>query len=89
MSINLLIYVIYQSVGCATEKALKRVIYNVVSLNVMFANGTAIEGVCVTGEAIRLTVPVVSRGRVPVARRYGAIFAITANGKSLIRQLSR
>jgi len=45
-------------------------------------NGTAIEGVCVTGEAIRPDVPVVSKGRVPVASRYGAIFAITANGKS-------
>ena len=40
-------------------------------------NGTAIEGVCVTGEAIRLIVPVVSKERVPVASRYGAIFAIT------------
>jgi hypothetical protein len=39
------------------------------------ANGTAIEGVCVTGEAIRPVVPVVSNGRVPVASRYGAIFA--------------
>ena len=44
---------------------------------VMSTNGTAIEGVCVTGEAIRLTVPVVSKERVPVASRYGAIFAIT------------
>jgi hypothetical protein len=42
-------------------------------------NGTAIEGVCVTGEAIRPIVPVASKERVPVARRYGAIFAITAN----------
>jgi hypothetical protein len=41
------------------------------------ANGTAIEGVCVTGEAIRPVVPVVSKERVPVASRYGAIFAIT------------
>jgi len=32
-------------------------------------NGTAVEGVCVTGEAIRQLVP--------VASRYGAIFAIT------------
>ena len=39
-------------------------------------NGTAIEGVCVTGEAIRPVVPVVSKERVPVASRYGAIFAI-------------
>jgi hypothetical protein len=45
-------------------------------------NGTAIEGVCVTGEAIRLTVPVVSKERVLVASRYGAIFAITATEKS-------
>jgi hypothetical protein len=41
------------------------------------ANGTAIEGVCVTGEAIRLIVPVASKERVPVASRYGAVFAIT------------
>jgi hypothetical protein len=41
----------------------------------MFANGTAIEGVCVTGEAIRPIVPVASKERVPVASRYGAIFA--------------
>ena len=40
-------------------------------------NGTAIEGVCVTGEAIRHDVPVVSKERVPVASRYGAVFAIT------------
>jgi hypothetical protein len=43
----------------------------------MPANGTAIEGVCVTGEAIRPIVPVVSKERVPVASRYGAVFAIT------------
>jgi hypothetical protein len=46
---------------------------------VIETNGTAIEGVCVTGEAIRPDVPVVSKERVPVASRYGAIFAITAN----------
>jgi hypothetical protein len=45
-------------------------------------NGTAIEGVCVTGEAIRppdsyRDVPVASKERVPVASRYDAIFAIT------------
>ena len=40
-------------------------------------NGTAVEGVCVTGEAIRTTVPVVGKEKVPVASRYGAIFAIT------------
>jgi hypothetical protein len=43
----------------------------------MNANGTAIGAVCVTGEAIRLVVPVESKGRVPVASRYGAVFAIT------------
>ena len=42
----------------------------------MKPNGTAIEGVCVTGEAIRPVVPVVSKERVPVASRYGAVFAI-------------
>ena len=41
-------------------------------------NGTAIEGVCVTGEAIRLTVPIASKERVPVASRHGVVFAITA-----------
>jgi hypothetical protein len=40
-------------------------------------NGTAVEGVCVSGETIRPTVPIVSNERVPVASRYGAIFAIT------------
>ena len=43
----------------------------------MTHNGTAIEGVCVTGEAIRPVVPIVSKDRVPVASRYGAVFAIT------------
>ena len=41
------------------------------------ANGTAVEGVCVTGEASRVPVPVLSSETVPVARQYGAIFAIT------------
>jgi hypothetical protein len=40
-------------------------------------NGTAIGAVCVTGEAIRLIVPVTSKEEVTVASRYGAIFAIT------------
>jgi len=44
---------------------------------VIFANGTAVEGVCVTGEAGRQLVPVVGSEAVPVASRYGAIFAIT------------
>jgi hypothetical protein len=46
------------------------------SRHTLNANGTAIEGVCVTGEAIRPDVPVVSKERVPVASRYGVIFAI-------------
>jgi hypothetical protein len=46
-------------VGRATEKALKKVIYNVERLKVMCANGTAIGVVCVTGVANRLIVPVV------------------------------
>jgi len=41
------------------------------------ANGTAVEGVCVTGAASRVSVPFVSSETVPVARQYGAIFAIT------------
>jgi hypothetical protein len=40
-------------------------------------NGTAVEGVCVTGEASRVLVLVLSSEAVPVARQYGAIFAIT------------
>jgi len=43
----------------------------------MCANGTAVEGVCVTGAASRVLVLFVSREAVPVASRYGAIFAIT------------
>jgi hypothetical protein len=43
----------------------------------MLPNGTAVEGVCVTGAASRFLVPFVSREVVPVASRYGAIFAIT------------
>ena len=41
----------------------------------MDTNGTAVEGVCVSGAAIRLIVPVASKERVPVASRYGAVFA--------------
>jgi hypothetical protein len=41
----------------------------------MSTNGSAVEGVCVTGEAIRPVVPVASKERVPVARRYGSVFA--------------
>ena len=44
---------------------------------VIDTNGTAVEGVCVTGAAIRVLVLFVSRETVPVASRYGAIFAIT------------
>ena len=40
-------------------------------------NGTAVEGVCVTGAASRVLVPVVSSEAVPVASQDGAIFAIT------------
>jgi hypothetical protein len=40
-------------------------------------NGPAIGAVSVTGEAIRLKVPVASKERVPVASYYGAVFAIT------------
>jgi hypothetical protein len=40
-------------------------------------NGTAVEGVCVIGEAIRQLVLIVWQGTVLVASRYGAIFAIT------------
>jgi hypothetical protein len=40
-------------------------------------NGTAVAGVNVTGAAIRLTAPIESKERVPVASQYGAVFAIT------------
>ena len=43
------------------------------------ANGTAVEGVCVTDEASRVLVLFVSRETVPVASQYGAIFAITVS----------
>jgi hypothetical protein len=43
--------------------------------HVIDTNGTAVEGVCVTGAAIRFLVPVARRGVVPVASRYGAVFA--------------
>jgi hypothetical protein len=43
----------------------------------MAYNGTAVEVVNVTGTAIRLIVPVASKGRIPVASQYGAVFAIT------------
>jgi len=43
----------------------------------MFPNRTEAEGICVTGEASRILVPVVSSEAVPGASQYGAIFAIT------------
>jgi len=43
----------------------------------MHYNGTAVEGVCVTGAASRVLVLFVSSDTVPVASQYGAIFAIT------------
>jgi hypothetical protein len=43
----------------------------------MTPNGTAVEGVCVTGAGSRVLVLVVSCETGPVARQYGAIFAIT------------
>jgi hypothetical protein len=48
-------------VGRATEKPLMKVIYIVEIVNVMCANGTAVVVVSVTGEAIRLMVPVASK----------------------------
>lgn len=47
---------------------------NVISIP---AIGPAVEVVCVIGATIRLTVPVGTKERVPVASRYGAVFAIT------------
>jgi hypothetical protein len=45
----------------------------------IFANGTAVVVVCVTGEASRILVPFASSETIPVASRYGAIFAITVS----------
>ena len=41
----------------------------------MKPNGSAVEGVCVTGVVNRLIVLFVSTERVTVASRYGAVFA--------------
>jgi hypothetical protein len=60
-----------------SEKVKSHVGIKIYYPNGLNTNGTAIEGVCVTGEAIRHDVPVVSKERVPVASRYGAVFAIT------------
>ena len=73
----MLIYVNYQSVGRATEKALMKVTLRLSSETQIHTNGTAVEGVCVTGAASRILVPFVSSETVPVASQYGAIFAIT------------
>jgi hypothetical protein len=51
-------------------------------------NGTAVEGVCVTGAASRVLVPFVSSVAVPVASQYGAIFAPGLTERSE-RQASR
>jgi hypothetical protein len=48
---------------------------SVAAFTPMLPNGTAVEGVCVTGEASRFLVPVASSEVVPVASQYGAIFA--------------
>jgi hypothetical protein len=53
---------------------------NVISFfgrQLLAANGTAVEVVCVTGAASRVLVPFLSSETVPVASQYGAIFAIT------------
>jgi len=42
---------------------------------VFTSNCTAVEAVCVTGAASRVLVPIVSKERVPVASRFGAVFA--------------
>jgi hypothetical protein len=42
----------------------------------MYTNGTAVEGVCVTGAASRILVLFASSETVPVASWYGAIFAV-------------
>jgi hypothetical protein len=54
----------------------QRVIYHA-GRQLINNNGTAVEGVCVTGEASRVLVLFANSGVVPVANQYGAIFAIT------------
>ena len=41
----------------------------------MCTNGSAVEGVCVSGAANRLLVLIVSSERITVASRYGSVFA--------------
>jgi len=50
---------------------------NSLNASAMTPNGTAVEGVCVTGAASRQLVLVVGSEAVLVASQYGAIFAIT------------
>jgi hypothetical protein len=52
-------------------------------LEVFIANCTAVAGVNVTGAAIRLMVPVMSKERVQVASQYGAVFANTVREGSI------
>jgi len=61
---------------------------SVAAFTPMLPNGTAVEGVCVTGAASRVFVPVVSSEAVPVANQYGAIFAPGLTERSE-RQASR
>ena len=76
MSINLLIYVIYQSVGRATEKAWKRVNYYGWTATVMYTNGTAIKfSERYLPKQPALDVSRYAREIVPVRGKYGAVFA--------------
>jgi hypothetical protein len=62
-------------VGLPPKRPSEKLLSKDEMLHAMITNGSAIGVVCVTGEAIRPIVPVVSKGRVPVASRYGAVFA--------------
>jgi len=54
--------------GRATEKALDEAIKLIVKRKPFCTNGTAVEGVCVTGEADRQLVPLAWQGTVPVGK---------------------
>ena len=60
-----------------SEKVKSHVGIKIYYPNGLNTNGTAVEGVCVTGAASRILVPVLSSEAVQVASQYGAIFAIT------------
>ena len=59
-----------------SEKVKSHVGIKIYYPNGLNTNGTAVEGVCVTGAASRILVLVLSSEAIPVASQYGAIFAV-------------